>query len=343
MAVALGLAILCGGVGDRSSADAHRSLEVGAVATLPSDVDFGSAVLTPRFSATDAVSVQGQHAYNRASAARLALGITAATTGAFASVAKVGNVEILGLVAAAAFAGALIIELWLLHTRPETAWYEGRAFAESARTLAWRYAVGGLPFPTADEHSDQRYRGALEELAAAAPVAQQPADPGKPTNEMSVLRASPLNVRVGAYVSGRVDEQRGWYSRKAAINLTRASQLKVAMLSGEGLGIGLALSKALGYVSVDVAGIAATAIGAGAAWLALRQYDAVARTYLLASTQLLGIAERLRKIADEEVWVSEVTAAEEAITREHAAWHAVRSDSTLHRPVRGHGQSPDAK
>jgi hypothetical protein len=31
--------------------------------------------------------------------------------------------------------------------KPEQNWYEGRAAAESAHTLGWKYSVGANPFP----------------------------------------------------------------------------------------------------------------------------------------------------------------------------------------------------
>lgn len=36
------------------------------------------------------------------------------------------------------FIAALLVELWLWPVRPDKAWYDGRAVAESAKTLAWK-------------------------------------------------------------------------------------------------------------------------------------------------------------------------------------------------------------
>ena len=52
-----------------------------------------------------------------------------------------------GLLSFFAFAIAFGLALRLATERPMDNWYEGRAGAESTKTLAWRYAVGGDPFP----------------------------------------------------------------------------------------------------------------------------------------------------------------------------------------------------
>ena len=60
----------------------------------------------------------------------------------------VGHVDVFGWLALASFLGALGAEMYILANQPLRLWYEGRAGAESVKTLTWRYAVGGNPFPT---------------------------------------------------------------------------------------------------------------------------------------------------------------------------------------------------
>src|SRR5262245_4365558 len=56
-------------------------------------------------------------------------------------------------VGATAFVVAGAVTGYLLRSRPEQLWYDARAVAESAKTLAWRYAVGGSPFPVGSADS----------------------------------------------------------------------------------------------------------------------------------------------------------------------------------------------
>lgn len=54
-----------------------------------------------------------------------------------------GGLDLAALVVLLGFMAALIAELAAWVHKPAERWYDGRALAESAKTLAWRYAVGG--------------------------------------------------------------------------------------------------------------------------------------------------------------------------------------------------------
>src|SRR5437868_1033768 len=59
------------------------------------------------------------------------------------------GLDLAAAISVAAFVLAGSVKLYVGATKPEQDWYDGRALAESVKTLAWRYAVGGKPFPTA--------------------------------------------------------------------------------------------------------------------------------------------------------------------------------------------------
>jgi hypothetical protein len=61
----------------------------------------------------------------------------------------------MAIVGAVAFAAIACLELYLLVRRPEAEWYDGRAVAESAKTPAWRYAIGGGA--VRDRHRRERF------------------------------------------------------------------------------------------------------------------------------------------------------------------------------------------
>src|ERR1019366_3013548 len=108
-----------------------------------------SPILPEVFSVADRISLQGERNTLRATAARLLLTIFAALALALAPLWPTelfhrDDVEILALAASALFLAALLAEIRLVRGRPERGWYDGRAVAESAKTLTWRYAVGAL-------------------------------------------------------------------------------------------------------------------------------------------------------------------------------------------------------
>ncbi|HET6209280.1 MAG TPA: DUF4231 domain-containing protein, partial [Jatrophihabitans sp.] len=99
------------------------------------------------FRAADKASLDGQRQYLAGTRARLGLIVGAAACGIHAVRAGSEGIDVLGLLALLLFLGAILAELYLWREHPERAWYDGRALAESVKTLTWKYAVGGDPFP----------------------------------------------------------------------------------------------------------------------------------------------------------------------------------------------------
>jgi SMODS and SLOG-associating 2TM effector domain 1/SMODS and SLOG-associating 2TM effector domain 3 len=222
----------------------------------------------------------------------------------------------------------------LIAAQPERDWYAGRAIAESMKTLAWRYAVQGNPFgpelsgSAADELLFERIGEVLTKgrdritISAEAIV----------TPTMRELRKSSLSIRRASYMRYRTQDQRGWYSENAERNATRARNWRYALLAGELLAVVLAaLSLALD-LKVDVAGITAALVAAGAAWLSLKQHSQLASAYRIAAAEL-ALQEAILEQAAALAWPQAVADAEEAISREHTMWLASRGIERLPDPA----------
>lgn len=92
----------------------------------------------------DALSLSGQRAYLRGTRLRLTLAVCSAILAV--STFSIGEIDFASFAVAVAFLVTLLIELWLLAGKPERNWYDGRALAESIKTLTWKYAVGAQPY-----------------------------------------------------------------------------------------------------------------------------------------------------------------------------------------------------
>ncbi len=281
------------------------------------------------FRSADQTSLRGQERYLRATLARLLLAVLAAAATAISL--HIGKIDVMAVIAALAFAATAFVEIYLLSERPERAWYDGRALAESAKTLAWQYAVGATPFPIGAGNDEQEtaayFREQLAALLRDAPgtgieVVAADAAAGEGIHE---LRKASLNDRKQAYLSGRIIDQQRWYGNKARFNRARAQRWRLTLIAVELLGLTAAIFRALGLVSVDLPGILAAVLASGAAWFAVRQHDSLARAYALAANELAIAKARLEAVDDEDAWAIEVADAEEAISREHTMWRASRS------------------
>ncbi|MDN3250503.1 DUF4231 domain-containing protein [Streptomyces sp. ZSW22] len=271
------------------------------------------------FRSSDSASLGGQRNYIRGTKLRLTLAVAAAVCGALDQRAAV-----VGLVVV--FVLTICAEVWLLTERPEQSWYDGRALAESTKTLAWRFAVGGAPFPADLPRPDahRRFQRRLGELLREAPVSSlAPVGSIAVTDAMNTLRSRSFADRKEAYLRHRIEDQQRWYTAKAASNVRNARRWRFVLIGVEGLGLTAAVLRLLELFTFDLAGILAAVLGAGSAWLAVRQHETLGRAYTFAATELSVIHERLTH-ADEEVWAGEVSDAEEAISREHTMWRASR-------------------
>lgn len=275
------------------------------------------------YMSADQNSLRAQRHFFAATRIRLLFIIAAALFGGIEWL--LDGTDAAAVLAAVAFAGAIGAEVYLLGNRPEKTWYDGRAVAESAKTLTWRYVVRGVPFSDSDDQCDERFAGRLMAL-----VRDLPGDYLTPvtdthdqiTSSMRRVRNSPLEERQQLYLQERVRDQQSWYSSKARWNSSRAHAWKVALITIETLGLVGAILRATGVLNFVVLGLAGAIVAAGVAWLQAKQHDTLSRAYSVAAHELGEIASRMVHPITAEEWGDFVDQAEEAISREHTTWRA---------------------
>lgn len=279
------------------------------------------------FQAADEASMRGQNTYLRALRMRLILSVLAAVCGAVTI--SFGPTDIAALGTALFFVGALGVDALVFHSRPDQTWYQGRALAESSKTLTWRYAVGGAPFPLGlpAEKADQLFVDRLAELQGdLGGVPLLPTRAAVISDRMRALRAAPLAERAAAYLTGRIENQQSWYADKARFHQRRASLYRRLVLLCEIAGVAAALARAISVVRFDLAGIIAATVAALAAWSSARQHTTTAQAYVVA-THDLGLArEQLQHRSDEAAWAAGVADTEAAISREHSTWRSSKGE-----------------
>ncbi|HEV7648061.1 MAG TPA: DUF4231 domain-containing protein [Actinophytocola sp.] len=295
---------------------------------MTTDLGLPESDLPGLFDAADKASLAGQRDYVRTVRLRLVLTVFVAATGIVTWHVGDRGVDLAAIGTALGLAVITLTELSLRSSRPEERWYDGRALAESAKSLAWRYSVGGVPFArqTDDHATKQRFVDQLSRLLKEAPTTSiKPAQRPAISSAMEELRAGDLASRKAAYLRFRIIDQQEWYGHKASHNEKRASRWRMTLLIIEVVGLVAALAKAAGYVNIDLAGVSAAVIAAGTAWMNLRQHTTLARAYTFAANELAIARDRLELATDEDAWAAEVADSEEAVSREHKMWRASRS------------------
>ncbi len=309
------------------------------ISTWTKDAAQGGPELTPSepalepeypalYQAADRASHGGQYLSVRLRSAQLLLLLLAALLGAVSL--EVGGLRWGGLLAAIAFAVAGLIEAMMLTVQPDKAWYQGRAVAESVKSLAWRYAVGGRPFsessPTASSADAALAERIHQVLADFETIRILPLDGAahEITDWMGHLRTSSLADRKSAYQSDRIEDQRLWYAKKARYNESRSVSWSFALLIVQTLGVVGGVLYGTGKINFDMLGLMA-AIAAGAvAWLQVKQHNTLSQSYAHAAHELSAIRTLIPTIHSESDWARFVDNAETAISREHTAWRAKR-------------------
>jgi hypothetical protein len=241
-----------------------------------------------------------------------------------AAVAAVGSHP---LVAVLLFSLAVFAQVYRLATRADEKWWNGRAGAESAKTAAWRFVVGAAPFGVSNGGSEVEFARRVAEVAReVAELVPVPAGDTHVTAEMRALRSAPLQQRVDVYQRERIQSQCAWYTSKSEFNEKRARWWSLAGIAAPGIGLLVGVLAAVNDWEVDGLGVL-SAIGASTiAWVAVKQFQTLARSYAVASAELGVIdVEISSQTWTEDKWAAFVNEAEEAISREHTSWRASRA------------------
>lgn len=276
------------------------------------------------FQAADEAAVGGQRSYLRSYGLRLVLAVVAAVCAALSFRVGTQATDLAALGTALVFVCILTLDIGLLSARPNRTWHEGRALAESAKTLAWKYAVGGAPFDhtMARSAADRQLVDRTWQLQHSFPEVQlEPTTAATITDRMRELRGGTFVERRQVYLEHRIRDQQQWYAGKSRQHRQRGRRLRALALVLEIVGIAAALAKAFNAIGFDLAGVVAASIAGIAAWTSGRQDERVSAAYAATSNELALIAENIRNSTETE-WGSAVSEAEEVINREHALWRA---------------------
>lgn len=234
-----------------------------------------------------------------------------------------------GLVLAAAAALLAVRSV----TKPEQAWYQARALAESVKTMTWKYAMQSKPFNHHENDALDRaaFRNVLKDLLRTNQHVGKQFDGSaamldQVTKEMDAIRALPTDQRLSLYMNRRVDNQRRWYAAKAGKNRGWA-RTSVAILGVLYVIAFLALLVRVAkpewaYSHPEPLILLATAM---IGWMQIKKFNELATSYNLTAIEIGILKSRAPEISTDEGLSDFIDDAEEAFSREHTQWLARRS------------------
>lgn len=282
------------------------------------------------YRSADRSSLDAQRRFRNGTAALLALLLVAAVGELVTTEVGPSSTDWGSILAATALIASLIVRASLGRTRPEAAWYGGRALAESVKSLAVQYAVAGGDYDRgrmAAAVARWRFCSDLDALRADIGGARpfEASTGAAITEAMSRLRVSDLETRRRAYCRERLADQRAWYASRARRSRSRARRIELASACLLLAGGVTAVLKAADVVQIGLLGLLATGSAALIAWSSTRGYHQLDEAYSLASHDLAVAEVDAARPRDEGEWARFVARAERAISREHTMWRAART------------------
>jgi anti-sigma-K factor RskA len=293
----------------------------------------------------DAASLKAQRAYLRFHRVYLGSLVLGSATSAFTALGTPSvNTWLYTALAIILVVGLLI--LWAMRARQDDkVWFDGRAIAESVKTVTWRFMMRVKPFQE-DGTAENLFVSELKEIREARPhlgkhlAAAMDADGSAITDFMREKRSGSIEDRRGFYISDRVRDQKTWYSRKAKMNVENSAQWFWVIAALQIVIVILAIVQAVsGGLGVNIVPVVTTCVAVFAAWSQIKRHDELAQSYALAAQELGELETIASNQTSEDAFSQLVEQAENSISREHTMWCA-RRDVRLSRAA---GANPKAE
>ena len=233
----------------------------------------------------------------------------------------------LAILAAATFAAGLWLTGLARSEKWGAAWYDGRALAESAKSMAWKYMMRAPPYDVlagADDLFCNDLSKLLVDTRLRGIPGVQPNDPGQITNRMRQVRGLPVADRLQIYLAARIDDQQAWYTRRSEDHGASSRRWFRVTIGLSGTALLLAIVGVVWLPANGVLGVVTTAGSCAVAWTQIHRYTELAHSYGFTS-QEIGLLHPKSITATDEVLLARFVAdCETAFSREHAMWRARR-------------------
>ncbi len=225
---------------------------------------------------------------------------------------------------------SLVLTVVLKSKKYEDIWYQGRALAESCKTLTWRFVTCSEYFEETLSETEvkDRFVERIKELSNEfkelgevmnAKTLQLPIV----TDKMMQLRKMNPTERKANYIKNRVKDQMKWYSNKAEFNKSKYNSWFGVIIT----------SQAIALISVvflikfpdnpfNLIGLFTTIASSAISWLQLKQHQELKQAYTTATQELNFILTLSENINSADELSKFVLDSENAISREHTLWLA---------------------
>lgn len=225
---------------------------------------------------------------------------------------------------------ATVFTLVLKSVKYEDTWYLGRAFAESCKTLTWRYMMCSELFEhtLSIQDANKAFNKRAKEIADKFESLNNEMNArllNKPviSDKMKRIRGLSTNERKDYYIEFRIEDQKKWYADKATENKNNYELWFWIVITAQILAILCA-----GFLVINpdsnwnLTGLLTTLSASAFSWLQLKNFQELKQAYTTTTGELNHILEDSASITDDVSLAKFVLDSENAISREHTIWLA---------------------
>lgn len=278
------------------------------------------------YQSSDQASINAQSKYYRCLFSYLGLLVIAAAVSFFW-----GNNVVGAIASALLFLITLGILIYLKSTRPDDLWYNGRAVAESVKTIIWKWMMRSDLYEENVNDSSPCFVNDLKKILkqnqSLSSVLNSASGINAPISEkMKEIRGLSFEERIRIYKEQRIDNQAVWYSKKANHNKMMATLWFVVSVLLHFIAISMLLYKIYDPTMKFPIEVIATATSAVLTWLQAKKHNELSSSYSLTAHEIALIKGEFSLIKQENDLSDFVINTENAFSREHTQWAARKVD-----------------
>ncbi|MGQ3677608.1 DUF4231 domain-containing protein [Tenacibaculum discolor] len=226
----------------------------------------------------------------------------------------------------------LILTVILKSKKYEDVWYQGRALAESCKTISWRFSMCSEYFESgiSSEEVKERFINRIREIAnefsnLSSSLDSKILNKEIITDKMLKLRDLSVEEKKDYYITNRIENQKEWYADKAEWNKGKSEFWFWVIIASQALAI---ISIVFLIKNPDnnwnLVGLLTTVASSAISWLQIKQHQELKQAYTTAAEELNFIKELSYKVTNDEQLSEFILDSENAISREHTLWIAQR-------------------
>ena len=226
----------------------------------------------------------------------------------------------------------LILTIILKSKEYEDVWYQGRALAESCKTISWRFSMCSeyFEYDISTEEVKKRFINRIRKMAnefsnLSSSLDSKILNKEIITDKMLELRGLSFQEKKDYYITNRIENQKEWYAEKAEWNKGKSEFWFWVIIASQALAvISIVFLIKNPDINWNLVGLLTTIASSAISWLQIKQHQELKQAYTTAAEELNFIKELSYKVKNDEQLSKFILDSENAISREHTLWIAQR-------------------